>query len=51
MMDWQARITLDPKVLVGKPVMKRIVVTHDKDFGDLAFRSGLPASCGSRADA
>jgi hypothetical protein len=24
----------------------RIVVTYDKDFGELAFRYGLPASCG-----
>jgi predicted nuclease of predicted toxin-antitoxin system len=24
----------------------RLVVTHDKDFGELAFRSGLPAECG-----
>ena len=24
----------------------RIVVTHDKDFGELAFRAQLPASCG-----
>jgi len=24
----------------------RLVVTQDKDFGDLAFRSGLPAECG-----
>jgi predicted nuclease of predicted toxin-antitoxin system len=24
----------------------RVVVTHDKDFGELAFRSGLPAECG-----
>ena len=24
----------------------RLVVTFDKDFGDLAYRAGLPASCG-----
>lgn len=24
----------------------RILLTFDKDFGDLAFRSGLPATCG-----
>lgn len=24
----------------------RIVITFDKDFGELAFRYGLPASCG-----
>ena len=25
---------------------QRVVVTSDTDFGELAFRSGLPASCG-----
>ena len=25
---------------------QRLVVTHDKDFGELAFRAGLPAPCG-----
>jgi predicted nuclease of predicted toxin-antitoxin system len=25
---------------------ERLVVTFDKDFGELAFRWGLPASCG-----
>jgi predicted nuclease of predicted toxin-antitoxin system len=24
----------------------RIVLTHDKDFGELAFREGLPVECG-----
>jgi len=24
----------------------RIVLTHDKDFGELAFRHGYPAECG-----
>lgn len=24
----------------------RLLVTHDKDFGELAFRSRLPAACG-----
>jgi predicted nuclease of predicted toxin-antitoxin system len=24
----------------------RLVVTHDKDFGELAFRNHLPAECG-----
>lgn len=24
----------------------RVVITFDKDFGELAFRHGLPASCG-----
>jgi predicted nuclease of predicted toxin-antitoxin system len=25
---------------------RRVVVTSDPDFGELAFRSGLPANCG-----
>ena len=25
---------------------RRVVVTSDTDFGELAFRSGLPATCG-----
>lgn len=25
---------------------RRVVVTSDTDFGELAFRSGLPANCG-----
>jgi len=25
---------------------QRVVLTLDKDFGELAFRSGLPAACG-----
>ena len=25
---------------------RRVVLTFDKDFGELAFRAGLPASCG-----
>jgi predicted nuclease of predicted toxin-antitoxin system len=24
----------------------RLLLSHDKDFGELAFRSGLPAECG-----
>ena len=24
----------------------RILLTNDKDFGDLAFHAGLPATCG-----
>ncbi len=24
----------------------RVVLTYDKDFGELAFRAGLPATCG-----
>ena len=25
---------------------KRVLITFDKDFGELAFKQGLPASCG-----
>jgi predicted nuclease of predicted toxin-antitoxin system len=33
-------------ILARAQAEQRIVVTHDKDFGELAFRSQLPASCG-----
>jgi predicted nuclease of predicted toxin-antitoxin system len=36
----------DPAVLGRAQAEERLVVTHDKDFGELAFRAGLPASCG-----
>lgn len=36
----------DDVILARAQVEQRIVVTHDKDFGELAFRSQLPASCG-----
>jgi len=36
----------DPAVLARAQTEERLRVTHDKDFGELAFRSGLPASCG-----
>ncbi|NCR02218.1 MAG: DUF433 domain-containing protein [Microcystis aeruginosa L211-11] len=93
-MDWETRITLNPDILVGKPIIKgtriavefiidllaqgwgideilrnypgitvediqaclsyasvmqaenRILLTFDQDFGELAFRSRLPASVG-----
>jgi predicted nuclease of predicted toxin-antitoxin system len=25
---------------------KRVLITFDKDFGELAFKQGIPASCG-----
>jgi predicted nuclease of predicted toxin-antitoxin system len=36
----------DDEVLSRAQAENRIVVTFDKDFGELAFRFGLPASCG-----
>lgn len=42
----QARGALDDAVLQFAQNEQRIVVTFDKDFGELAFRRGLPAACG-----
>ena len=36
----------DPEVLGQAQAEKRIVVTFDRDFGELAFRQVLPAECG-----
>jgi|SRR6185503_11877234 len=36
----------DSVVLAQAQTEQRVVVTADTDFGDLAFRSGLPAQCG-----
>ena len=36
----------DPTILERARREGRLVVTHDKDFGELAFRSHLPAECG-----
>lgn len=36
----------DPATLARAQADQRLVVTHDKDFGELAFRAGLPAECG-----
>jgi predicted nuclease of predicted toxin-antitoxin system len=36
----------DDAILARAQIEKRIAVTHDKDFGELAFRIGLPADCG-----
>ena len=36
----------DIEILARAQREERIVVTFDKDFGELAFRSGLPASSG-----
>lgn len=36
----------DTEVLQRAQREQRILLTFDKDFGELAFRAGLPASCG-----
>lgn len=36
----------DPNILARAVFEQRIVLTFDKDIGELAFRSRLPASCG-----
>jgi len=36
----------DDQVLARAQRENRIIVTFDKDFGELAFRFGLPAECG-----
>ena len=40
------RSVADDAILARAQTEERIVVTHDKDFGELAFRSQLPASSG-----
>jgi predicted nuclease of predicted toxin-antitoxin system len=37
---------IDEEVLTRAQLESRVVVTLDKDFGELAFRRGLPAGCG-----
>lgn len=37
----------DTEVLGIASAEGRTLLTYDKDFGDLAFRQGLPASCGA----
>ena len=36
----------DREVLERAVIEQRILLTFDKDFGDLAFQFGLPADCG-----
>jgi predicted nuclease of predicted toxin-antitoxin system len=36
----------DEVILAYAQSEQRVVVTHDKDFGELAFRSRIPALCG-----
>lgn len=40
------RSEADDVILARAQAEERIVLTHDKDFGELAFRSQLPAACG-----
>lgn len=36
----------DPEVLRRAVSERRVLLTFDKDFGNLAFQFGLPANCG-----
>ena len=36
----------DEAILARAQTEKRVVLTHGKDFGEFAFRVGLPAECG-----
>lgn len=36
----------DPDILAWAVAENRILVTFDKDFGNLAYQFGLPATCG-----
>jgi predicted nuclease of predicted toxin-antitoxin system len=36
----------DDAILARAQAERRIVVTHDKDFGELAFRARLASACG-----
>jgi predicted nuclease of predicted toxin-antitoxin system len=40
------RSEADHVILARAQKEQRIILTHDKDFGELAFGSQLPASCG-----
>ena len=40
------RSAADDVILARAQSDLRIAVTHDKDFGELAFHTGLPAECG-----
>ena len=36
----------DPEILARAQAESRVLISHDKYFGELAFRSHLPAKCG-----
>jgi predicted nuclease of predicted toxin-antitoxin system len=40
------RSASDEVILARAQAEQRLVVSHDKDFGELAFRTRLPAACG-----
>jgi predicted nuclease of predicted toxin-antitoxin system len=40
------RSAADEAILARAQAESRLLVTHDKDFGELAFRLGVPAECG-----
>ena len=40
------RAAKDRVILARAQAEQRIVLTHDKGFGELAFRGSLPAACG-----
>lgn len=42
----EMRAASDEAVLARAQAEGRNVVTFDKDFGELAFKAGLPATCG-----
>jgi predicted nuclease of predicted toxin-antitoxin system len=42
----QMRGAGDAVILARAQLEQRILVTQDKDFGELAFRARLPATCG-----
>ena len=42
----EMRAASDEAVLARAQAEGRIIVTLDKDFGELAFKVGLPATCG-----
>lgn len=47
--DWVRTVApgiSDEAVLRRAVDQRRVLLTLDKDFGELAFRAGLPASCG-----
>lgn len=41
------RAAPDEAILIRAEVEQRVLVTFDKDFGELAFHAGLPAGCGA----
>lgn len=36
----------DEEILARARLESRVLITFDKDFGELAYRSGMPATCG-----